>query len=64
MWFGPHELLVNLELSFQKERNAAQIARDIEDLEASIRDRCPDIQRIFIEARSLREPLERAGGST
>jgi cation diffusion facilitator family transporter len=55
MQFGPHELLVNLELSFAQERSAGQLARDIDDLEDSIRARCPDVKRIFIEARSLRE---------
>jgi cation diffusion facilitator family transporter len=54
MQFGPHELLVNLELAFSKELSAAQLAKHIEDLEASIRERCPDVRRIFVEARSLR----------
>ncbi len=53
MQFGPHELLVNLELAFQKERRTAQLVRDVEDLEAAIRERCPDVRRIFVEARSL-----------
>jgi cation diffusion facilitator family transporter len=60
MYFGPSEVLVNLELSFEPRRSSAQIARDIEDLEDSIRAACPEVKRIFVEAQSLRP--ERAGG--
>ena len=54
MQLGPGKLLLNLELAFEKERSAGQIARDIEDLEGAIRDGVPEVTRIFIEARGLR----------
>jgi divalent metal cation (Fe/Co/Zn/Cd) transporter len=54
MQLGPGKLLLNLELAFEKERSAGQIARDIEDLEGAIRDGVPEVSRIFIEARGLR----------
>jgi cation diffusion facilitator family transporter len=59
MQLGPQELLLNLELAFDQTLTAAQVAQEIEALEASIRGHCPAVQRIFIEARSLR-PSPRA----
>ena len=43
-----------VELSFETSRSAGQIARDVEDPEATIRARCPEVQRIIVEARSIR----------
>lgn len=53
MHFGPREVLLNLDLQFQSELSAAEIARAIERLENTIRDRHPEIEHIFVEAKSL-----------
>jgi cation diffusion facilitator family transporter len=54
MHFGPHEILLNLEVSFRPETSAAQVSQAVDQLERAIREKHPDIQRIFIESRSLK----------
>lgn len=53
MHFGPHEILLNLEIQFQRRLSAADLAAVVNRLEQRIRKRHPDITRIFIEARSF-----------
>lgn len=54
MHFGPEEILLALEVEFWK-AEPGDIERDIEELERKIKDSYPEIKKIFIEARSLRE---------
>lgn len=54
MHFGPHQILLNLEVEFRPEMTAPEIAAAIECLEKKIRDRHAEVSRIFIEARALR----------
>lgn len=54
MHFGPEEILLALEVEFRK-AEPGDIERDIEELERKIKDSYPEIKKIFIEARSLRE---------
>ena len=53
MHFGPHDVLLTLDVRFQKELRSGEIASAINRLEAKIRDRHPEIKHIFIEAKSL-----------
>jgi divalent metal cation (Fe/Co/Zn/Cd) transporter len=53
MHFGPHEVLLNMEVRFRFRLSAAEVAAAVERLEKRIRTRHPDVKRIFIEAQSL-----------
>jgi cation diffusion facilitator family transporter len=54
MHLGPDEVLLNLEIDFRPDATAAQITSAIERLERDVRERHPEIGRIFIEAKSLK----------
>lgn len=54
MHFGPDEVLVNLEIDFRPDATAADITTAIERLEKEVRERHPEVGRIFIEAKSLK----------
>ncbi|MFY9826785.1 MAG: cation diffusion facilitator family transporter [Thermoanaerobaculia bacterium] len=54
MHLGPDEVLLNLEIDFRPDVTAAQITAAIERLEHDVRERHPEIGRIFIEAKSLK----------
>ena len=53
MHFGPHDVLLTLDIRFQKDLTASEIAAVIDELEKKIRDQHPEIKHIFIEAKSL-----------
>jgi cation diffusion facilitator family transporter len=53
MHFGPNDVLLTLDVRFQKELKSGDIASAVNRLEAKIRDRHPEIRHIFIEAKSL-----------
>ncbi len=53
MHLGPEEVLLNLEIDFRAGLHPGQITESIQRLEEEIRRQHPEIQRIFIEARSL-----------
>jgi cation diffusion facilitator family transporter len=53
MHLGPSELLLNLDVEFDRRLDVGQTARAIERLESSIRERHPEVLRIFIEARAF-----------
>lgn len=55
MHFGPHDVLLTLDVRFQKDLKSGEIAAAINRLEAKIRDRHPEIKHIFIEAKALSE---------
>jgi cation diffusion facilitator family transporter len=54
MHFGPDEVLLNLAIDFRPDVSAAQITSAIERLEHDVRERHPEVHRIFIEAKSLK----------
>jgi cation diffusion facilitator family transporter len=58
MHFGPHDVLLTLDIRFEKELTAAEIAAAIEELEKKIQDRHPEIKHVFIEAKSLTEAVQ------
>jgi cation diffusion facilitator family transporter len=53
MHFGPHEILVNLDIKFRPGISAEEIEAAVDRLEAGIRKAHPDVKRIFIEAESI-----------
>lgn len=57
MHFGPHDVLLTLDLRFEKELTAAEIAAAVDQLEEKIQAQHPDIKHVFIEAKSLSESV-------
>jgi cation diffusion facilitator family transporter len=53
MHFGPHEILLNLEIQFHKTLSAEEVASAVERIEKTICKKYPYIKNIFIEAQSL-----------
>lgn len=53
MHFGPHDVLVTLDIRFEKELTAVEIAAAVDLLEEKIRVQHPEIKHVFIEAKSL-----------
>ncbi|MCC5647669.1 cation diffusion facilitator family transporter [Nostoc sp. CHAB 5824] len=53
MQLAPHEVLLNLEIQFSKNLTGEEIALTVENLEAKISQKHPEIKQIFIEAKSL-----------
>ncbi len=51
MHFGPNDVLLNVSLDFADEASAAEVESIVAVLERRIKDRFPDIKRIFIEAQ-------------
>lgn len=51
--FGQHEILLNLEIQFQQNLSAQEIALAVNRIEEKIRSQHSDIKQIFIEAKSL-----------
>jgi cation diffusion facilitator family transporter len=56
MHLGPQDVLLTLDIRFQKHLNASEIAAVIDELEMNIRARHPEIKKIYIEAKSLSKP--------
>ena len=61
MHFGPQDVLLTLDIRFEKELTAAEIAAAIEELEKKIQVRHPEIKHVFIEAKSLTEAAQPDG---
>ena len=53
MHFGPHEVLLAIDIEFKQHLSAMEIAEAINRVEAAIRARHPEIRHIFIEAKAL-----------
>jgi cation diffusion facilitator family transporter len=51
MHFGPDEVLVNLEVELRDDLPASAVTAAVGRLEKTIRDRHPEIRRIFVETR-------------
>lgn len=55
MHFGPKEVLLNMDLSFQSGLTTEEINAAIERVEGQIQRKHPQVKRIFLEARTLKE---------
>lgn len=53
MHLGPRGILVNLDVQFRRGLSAAELERAVDRLEARIKNAHPEVERIFLEARSL-----------
>jgi cation diffusion facilitator family transporter len=53
MHFAPHEVLLTIDLQFREELTSAKVAESVERIERAIKQRDPDIKRIFIEAKAI-----------
>ncbi len=58
MHLGPDEVLLNLEIDFRPNLAPGQISAEVERLEREIREKHPEMRRIFIEAKALRSNSE------
>ncbi len=53
LFFGPNEVLVNLDVHFADELTSDDIEQTIDRVEAKIREQIPSVNRIFIEAETI-----------
>jgi cation diffusion facilitator family transporter len=63
MYLGPEEILLTLDVEFERDSTADEIVRAIARIESEIRQQYPKISRIYIEARSIGVASARAEGS-
>jgi len=54
LYFGPDEVLVNLDVNFTDELTSDEIEATIDRIEARIRGEIPRVNRIYIEAESIK----------
>ena len=54
MYFGPHEILLVLDVQFRKGLSGVEVTEAIDRIERGIRERYANITRIYIEADALR----------
>lgn len=54
MYLGPRDVLLNIEIEFRHGLSASQIRASIDRIEERLRQRYPEITRVFIEVGSLR----------
>lgn len=57
MYFGPHTVLLTLEVQFAAGGAALERTATVARLEERVRSRHPDIKHIFVEARSVTAPV-------
>lgn len=54
LYFGPNEVLVNLDVNFKDELTSDDIEATIDRIEAKIKQALPSVNRIFIEAETIK----------
>lgn len=57
MHFGPADVLVNLSVDARDSLSAGEVESGVSELETAIRDRHPDVSRVFIEIQRARDSL-------
>ena len=55
LYFGPNEILVNLDVHFEDNLTSDQIEETIDRIEASIKTAVPNVNRIYVEAETIRK---------
>jgi hydrogenase maturation protein HypF len=53
MHFGPHTILLTVDIEFDEKLSAAEVEETIERLENGVRKKYPDIKHIYIEAGAI-----------
>ncbi|OIQ30839.1 MAG: hypothetical protein BM564_01100 [Bacteroidetes bacterium MedPE-SWsnd-G2] len=54
LYFGPNEVLVNLDVNFNDGLTADEIEAAVDDIEKKIKTELPKVNRIYIEAESIK----------
>jgi cation diffusion facilitator family transporter len=54
MHFGPHEILLSLDVQFKSKLRTSEIVKAIDEIETKIHNQYPDIRQIFIEVEGLK----------
>lgn len=52
MYFGPQDLLVNLDVAFRDDMRVDSVRAAIERIEAALKDVSPDVNRVYVEVES------------
>ena len=59
MHVGPEDVLVNLDLHFERELNAVEVAEAVKRLEGRIKTTFPQVRYLFVEVASITGRRER-----
>jgi cation diffusion facilitator family transporter len=62
MYFGPKDVLLNIDINFQRGATVEEVANAVDRIEKSIRAEFPEIHKIFIEAKSIKAGENRDAG--
>jgi divalent metal cation (Fe/Co/Zn/Cd) transporter len=54
LYFGPNEVLVNLDVHFIDDLTSDQIEETVDRIEAAIKTAVPKVNRIYVEADTIR----------
>ncbi|MCH2045895.1 MAG: cation diffusion facilitator family transporter [Saprospiraceae bacterium] len=54
LYFGPNEVLVNLDVNFKDELTSDEIEETVDRIELKIKEAIPTVNRIFIEAETIK----------
>ena len=54
MYFGPHTVLLTVDIEFHNKLSAIEVEEAVDRLEKSISNQYPDIKHIYIEAGAVR----------
>lgn len=58
LYFGPNEVLINLDVKFKNQLTSKQIETTIDRIEAAIKEAIPTVNRIFIEAETVKDAAQ------
>lgn len=58
LYFGPNEVLINLDVKFKNNLTSLEIEKTIDRVEQSIKASIPAVNRIFIEAETIKEAVQ------
>jgi divalent metal cation (Fe/Co/Zn/Cd) transporter len=63
MYFGPHEVLLTLEVKFRDELSMASVRNAIGRIQKSVQEDYPDITRIYFASESISQEQRRSDSS-